>query len=692
MSERTEAKPEFVGTAVINPLFTHVSSPRAVMDANHAAQHLPLIKPEEPILKSGIEYELGKYINHVKVDHDSVVKAIVPKYKNGELNTETILFLEYERDGRDYLDYLEIQEYMSTHNMFGYKLKATDEFHGLHYNATIPKDTVLGAAASYGKDGTYDFTLNANVAFMSHPSVAEDGFAVSDEFLKRASYTIVTKRVINITKNLIPLNINGDNDFFKFLPDIGEAVRPDGLLCAYREGNEWLSVVDMSDEALCELDSTFDTPIYVPTNSYVVDINVIRGNYNKSEFATSMTRQLDYYAEAQINYYKEIVDRYNKIVAENTSRFGNDEAIRQTPRLRRFIADCMAKINATNGKQKLCYRKLPIDQYRIEVTVCSVRVPNYGSKLTDLAAAKGVVCSILPASAMPVDENGVRADIITDSSSTISRMNLSRAYTAYLGALSRDNKMRLQAHFYNKYGSNYINMLQPTDVEYVINYLKGMYELINGDMTEFINSLNQEEQYNHVIECLTRDIYIYLPSDSERNVVDVIDDLEKTPYKPHIGKVTYVDDYGNSVSTEEDVRIGNMPFMLLDKAALDGSSVSSAKTNSFNFPVKGSNSDKYKYPHSLTPTTTLGETEVRILRSFAHPRMVAELLDLAMNPVSHKQLVKAIYTSDIAYNPNLELDREASPYGNTKSLGLLRHVFNAAGFDIQYTEPDYLKR
>lgn len=692
MSQRTEAKIEFLGTAALNPLVTHVSSPRAVMDGNHTAQHLPLISPEEPIVKAGIEYEMGHYINDARTEHDCVVKAIIPKYSNGELNTETVLLVEYERNGKNWLDFIHIQEYMSTHNMFGYKLTPTDAFRELTYNSAIPKDTILGAAASYGKDGTYDFSINANVAFMSHPSVAEDGFAISTALLDKMKYTMVTKRVINLTKNLIPININGDSNFFKFLPDIGEAVRPDGLLCAYRESNEWFSPVDMSDEGLCELDSTFDTPVYVPPGSFVTDINIVRGNYTKPELSPAITRQLDYYAEVQTNYYKEIVDRYNKVLAEKASLYGHDNAINETPRLRRFIADCMVKVNAAaNPKYKLFHRKLPIDQYRIEVTVCSVRRPNLGNKFTDFSAAKGVCCAILPPEAMPVDSNGVRADIITDSSSTISRMNLSRAYTAYLGAMARDNQMRLQQHLINKHGPNYLSLITEEDVKYCIEYLKGIYTEINSDMMEFVNSLNVEEQYHHVIECLTRNIFIYLPTDNEKNVVDIIDSLEKTVYKPHIGKVSYIDDYGNTVTTEEDIRIGNMPFMLLDKVAMDGAAVSSARTNSFNFPIKGSNADKYKYPHSLTPTTTLSETEVRILSSFADPEMIAELLDLAMNPVSHKQLVKNIYNSDKAYDPNLELCRETFSYGNTKSLSLLRHVFNAAGFDIKYTEPDYLK-
>lgn len=387
MSQRTEAKIEFLGTAALNPLVTHVSSPRAVMDGNHTAQHLPLISPEEPIVKAGIEYEMGHYINDAQTEHDCVVKAIIPKYSNGELNTETVLLVEYERNGKNWLDFIHIQEYMSTHNMFGYKLTPTDAFRELTYNSAIPKDTILGAAASYGKDGTYDFSINANVAFMSHPSVAEDGFAISTALLDKMKYTMVTKRVINLTKNLIPININGDSNFFKFLPDIGEAVRPDGLLCAYRESNEWFSPVDMSDEGLCELDSTFDTPVYVPPGSFVTDINIVRGNYTKPELSPVITRQLDYYAEVQTNYYKEIVDRYNKVLAEKASLYGHDNAINETPRLRRFIADCMVKVNAAaNPKYKLFHRKLPIDQYRIEVTVCSVRRPNLGNKFTDFSA------------------------------------------------------------------------------------------------------------------------------------------------------------------------------------------------------------------------------------------------------------------------------------------------------------------
>lgn len=287
---------------------------------------------------------------------------------------------------------------------------------------------------------------------------------------------------------------------------------------------------------------------------------------------------------------------------------------------------------------------------------------------------------------MPVDELGNRADIITDSMSTISRMNLGRAYQAYLGSVSRDNRQRLITHYTSKYGNRFPYDINNGDLEYFYNYMHGLYSLINPDMVEFIASLNKDELRQHFIECMTRQINIYYPPDNSYNITDVIDSIEKSIYKPHSGKVSYIDELGNKVTTKEDVRIGQLYFMMLEKIANDYSGVSSAKVNNFGFPVKGTNLDKYKYPHSLTPTKTLGETETRILTSFANPEAVADLFDITLNPISHKLLIKSILESDKAFDPNYTIDRNIVQYGQTKSLSILKHIFNSCGFDYEFEE------
>ena len=177
------------------------------------------------------------------------------------------MFVEYTRDGKLYLDYIDVPLYKSSHNFFGYPLERTEELANAHYNVVIPKGTILGKTASYGREGSYNYGLNANVVFMSHPSVSDDGFVVSESFAKRSAFTSYRKSVINIGKNTIPLNLNGDEELFKFLPGIGEAVRLDGMLCALRDRNDWFSVYDLTNRGLAEVDSVFDNPTYVNTRS-----------------------------------------------------------------------------------------------------------------------------------------------------------------------------------------------------------------------------------------------------------------------------------------------------------------------------------------------------------------------------------------------------------------------------------------
>lgn len=687
-SNKTELKHEFLSVLADNSFIANISSPRSVMHSSHMASRVNIINPDRKIVLTGIETEFGKYIDDVRTEEDITVKAVIPKRREyGELNPETILLVEFERDSEIWLDLIKVPSTRSNHGVFGYPLHPSDALKEAVYNTTIPKDTILATTDSYHPDGSYMYGVLANVALMSHPSVSEDGFAVSRSFLKKGRHTAITKRVIYLNKGDIPLNLNGDNDVYKFIPSIGEKVRSDGLLCAVRKENKWLSIVDQCNDGLREVDHTFDESTYVPIGSVVVDIEVLRGNYGKSLLTPQMTENLDREAEALINFYTDIVRQYEKILYEKKRLLGDEYRIRQTGRLCRFIADCMIKRDSVKNRYNLCSRKIKIDQYRIEVTCMSVMEPNMGSKFTDIAASKGVVCSIMEDHEMPVDENGVRADVIAGGSdSTGSRMNWGRIYEHYLGAFSRDNQSRLVSKFTSKYGPNFINHLTREDELYVLNYVRGMYSHINSESTYFIDTLPEENISSQVKEYLTELIRIFYPPDNERNILDVIESIEKSEYKPHYGPVTYTDTLGKRVTTKDNVRIGVMYLLELDKTGDAFSAVSSSKVNSFNFPIKGGKADKYKYPHSLTPTTTMSETEVRIMSSFAKPELLAELLDVALNPVTHKSLIKQILESKEPFSSNLEINRTSEPYGQTKPLMLLKHMFNAAGFDFEYKE------
>lgn len=695
-----EIKPEFLGITACNEFAATTSSPRLVMFFNHFSQRPSLLTPDSKIVKTGIEYELAKYINDVRAEDDCVVKAVIPRYFNAGFSVMSglVLIVEYEKvinsQPKLVIDYIDVPYSVSQHSTFGAVLKPTSYLQNIQINQEIPKGTVLSTTDSHKDDGSYAYGLNANVAFMSIPEVSEDGFVVSESFCKRAKMQVIETRTIFIDKDTIPLNLYGNDEVYKFLPDIGEAVKPNGLLCATRPRNDWFSVGDMSNTSLKEHDPVFDTLTYVKTHSRVIDIKVIKTNYKKNEFTDKVTEQLDSYANLLNTFNQTVVNQVNGLMESKKQMYKTTEHVELSPRLHRFMTDIMIQLESAtaNSKTKLTYRKLPINQYKIDVTVESVLTPTFGFKQTCISAGKGVIVGVWPDADMPVDAYGNRAEVITDPSSTISRMNLGRVYEAYLGATSRDNRSRLINYIHTRYGqkkmSKIIPLLTDDDVAYCYNYLKGLYMLINPQMDEFITSLNPEDLRLHIQEVLLENIYFFYPPDNEYNIIDVIGNIEASIYAPYYTNITYRNTLGHMVTTKEKIRIGNMYIMMLEKIADDFMAVSSAKVNNFSFPVKSSSVDKHRYQHSHNPTKTMGETEDRIYNAYASQEFMAEIVDINTSPNSHKQLIKNILQSDHPVANLPDIDRQANPYGQNKPLLIFKHMANAFGIDFNFVPED----
>lgn len=676
---RSEIKLEFLGSSGNNPFVANVSSPRAVMDSNHMSQTLSLLTPTENIVKTGIEYELGKYINDKKTRYDSLVKGVVEKHPNaGRKNPTWLVFLEYEKDGRLYLDIEEINSHESTHNFFGYETNPTPELINAGYNTVLPKETNLTRTNTLSDTGSYMYGRTANIVFMSAPPVAEDGIVISESFAKKCSFLSVTERVIDIDKDTIPLNLYGKGDEYKFIPDIGEKVREDGLLCAYRENDPWLCVADFEDENLREADPVFDINCYVGTDAEVIDIEVIRGDADRLGLPEKMVEQLEKYSGAMTSYYERAISMYRNILKERRRGSGRADNYNLAPKLIRFINDAMMITEAQNrGRIKLNYKMAPIKGYRVVVKTRSKMSLNLGYKLTGLNADKGVVCKIMKDEDMPVDEWGVRAEVIMDDTSTISRMNLGRAYEPYLGAVSRDNRERIK-----KMCEGGLNKAKVAEVT---AYLRGLYELINPDMVEFIDGLDESGRKSHIEDILKTELYIYYPPDNARNIIDVCRDIRDSIYRPNVGKVTYRALDGRMTTTKEDVIIKRMYIMVLEKVGVDFSAVNTAKVNNYGFPIRSTNQiDKFKTPHAISPTKTLGETEVRILMSFAGPEMLIDMIDYNLNLKSLKLLIGGILEDERPFGNDYAIDRRYNNYGQTKSLSMLKHLFSGYGINIAY--------
>lgn len=292
---------------------------------------------------------------------------------------------------------------------------------------------------------------------------------------------------------------------------------------------------------------------------------------------------------------------------------------------------------------------------------------------------------------MPVDANGNRADIVMDPYSTIDRMNLGRLFEQYINAASRDvvlkitndlqlvpNSKRIKEALLN------IEKQEPAKIEKAWNYLLGYYSIVSPKMhVWFTDGEYKGTRLDHLLSVINNGIYLYLPPDNDVESETIIKELEKH-YAPIYGPVSYIGNSGNRVTTKNNVRIGSLYIILLEKTGDDWTAVSSGKLQHFGVLAPITNADKFSQPSRNQAIRALGESEVRIYASYAGAEVTADIMDRSNNPATHKQVLYSILGADkptVIYNT---VNRQEIPLGGSKPLSLAKHLSLCSGMKFSY--------
>ena len=309
---------------------------------------------------------------------------------------------------------------------------------------------------------------------------------------------------------------------------------------------------------------------------------------------------------------------------------------------------------------------------------------------------KGVICQVEPAWKMPVDEEGNVADIIMDGGSTINRMNTGRLYEQYYNAASRHTHnlickmLNIAPYTKGVAVENHLESLDPATLESAYQTLLGYYNLLYPAMTQWAQE-REESLVQFMSVIVSEGIYIYLPTDNQKESVQIVKDIEASIYRPHYGKVSYVGNSGKRVVTKDNIRIASMYVLLLEKTGDDWSSVSSSKLQHLGVIAPLTKQDKYAKPARLQAVKGAGEAEVRIFTSYAKGNFTVEMMDRNNNPKTHKHICNAILGAPKPSNVDNLVDRTVIPFGGSKPLALIRHISECAGFRFKYTPFDASK-
>lgn len=366
----SQLKPEFLSITALSCYPGHTSASRLVMDAAHWGSRLTIVKPEvRAFISSGLEIELGKYIDDVRAEEDCVIKSMVHKLQDQDINPESIVMVEFEKDGELVLDFIKIPRYKSKHNKHGYSLTPTAAITDSGLNTEVlPEGTVLAKTASYDEEnGEYMFGTNLNVIAFSDPAVSEDGVVFSESAAKKLVFTNVVTTVIDLSSDMIPINRYGDDNYFQSLPNIGDVIE-DGIMFAHRVRNDGFCIADTNNKSIRKTNHLFDIPSRVPAGSKVLDIKIIKGKFEKSIYCPKMQEQFEELAEMNLSYARQTINMFDRYKYDIEKRTGHEVVLKTTPRLDIIYREALELIEASKVRKRYSVRNKEID--RSSFTAC----------------------------------------------------------------------------------------------------------------------------------------------------------------------------------------------------------------------------------------------------------------------------------------------------------------------------------
>ena len=674
---------------LINPFMDKLSSQRGMMMSDHVGQSLIVDGCEIPHCFTGFEKKVGKYsIDKTARDQEVQVVAVIPKFILSEgsypvhYNPSKTVIYRGMSDGK--IGCFDIEDFTTVTDGFGYRNVYGNA--SINVGNIINKNDVIVHAPTHEGELYKLFGCNLNVAYMAIPQVTEDGIAISESAAKKLETEGYSTISIDIRPDQIPLNLYGDDNNYKFMPDIGTHVSDDGVVCVLRSPTADSIIHDMSPANLKKIQHLHDKLYRIPAGAEILDIYVSINRKNKpvSTIRTDVIyQQAEAYRQKINTYHRSIYKLYQQLVEvsgnEYTDAFSTlayNAAGELLSAGERLDNTCIMR---KNGVLIPIRNKADIEFIHIDIKYRHKRPIRHGFKLTGRFGNKGVVSKIIPDDECPTDAEGFRADIIIDPVSVFNRMNPGQQYEQFI---------------------NRGNVLLRRRVTEVINTTKD-YQRAFDMMLEWANDLNpnyaqllaeimptMEDKISLVNDTIKRGFLMNIPpftSGIDQQKILYLSDKYNIKASP----VTYIitDENGNKkrVVTKQPVLIGEMFTWLLNKIPhLRACGI--GYINNFRTPVKSS--DKY---NSISPypvsALRFGEDEMRNIIAVAGGETAALIHGMyANNKEALDKLAEILlHSPNPSRIPNVGMTLAEIIRGNSM-VNVTKHMFGCFGVDITFDE------
>lgn len=678
----------------LNPTVHGDSSPRSAMFGGHAGQAVTIEGSTPRMLKTGQEYEYAKGTFSIQAPCDMLVIDVIQRFTESvgrggvKLNPETYVVYEKVSDKTTALEIasnvfciLRIPAYHTRNHALGFKyVQNVANQQKLFPGNIVEKGTVFAYSPNRTAGGDYKYGRETNVAFVSIPEVEQDGMVVTESFANAMACTKINSLVAQWGENKILLNLYGDANNYKPFPDIGEKIRDDGMLFAVRSIEPGVGVVNLTPKALMEFDPIFDQPKYAEAGATIINIAVksdrMRTGRSEVQF---YDKQPERYERASRAFSVRLRDNYERLLREHPATLLLDDelnrmvtdAISDTGGLDRRFNNAGEVISMDKGAQ--IYNKVPIGDWRAEITFVKRLEAGVRFKITDTHGGKGVIVKVIKDEDTFIDEFGNRADVLMDNCSITKRMNLGKPAEQYINGAS-------------VYATKIARQLRDAgDLDGAWNHLMSYYEAAAFEQWEMmINDpvygakTNRDFHVNWICE---HGVELFCPTDRKYYGAEQIRRILKKHDFPTT-RARYRAPNGEFVWTKDPVVIAPIYIILLEKMGEYWASCAIPKLTHFGTLSTLTQVDKHSLPWRNTPTRFTGESEVRLFLAATGGWFTNRLLSFANTPAMQKEAVtKILQHPDPMRLPSM-IDEKKTPLGKGRPLQMYKHIQACRGIHL----------
>lgn len=659
-----------LGKGLLQPFNDTNSGSRKIMQAIQKEQSIQLCKSETAIISTGAENRYGELSStFIRAESPYMVIDKIPRNKN----QYTALLLDKEHNILTCLLRTNYEYYTES---YGIDLNPSgiDDF---NKGDIIPEGTVLSKSTSFDSANNKEDGVNLATVYMAVGYTTEDPIVLSESAAKKLTSPLFNIYEITINENDIPLNMYGDNNYYKAFPDIGEEVKNGCLAVIRREKKDDEALYAQSRERLRE--RMISDTSYVAKGK-VVDVEVFCNNPEKLNemYFNQIKSYYDKSIEYAIHLYQAIDSFTN---AHPSVQISYD--LQKEFRRCKDLADGVPHI-----KEKV------FNNIILRIVTREERVLEQGDKITDRYGGKGVVSKILPDSEMPqYFRNGEYHPIeaIYNNSTIINRLNPGQSFETEITWVG-EKLLEYISSFYFPAKNSYLNgnSMSMYDAlnkaeEYILRYLNIISKDYASDFHNIIHQMPMDERIYQMDSLLeSGDIPIVIvPMKDEVNIETLQKLYEEFPFQEEYLLVNMKDSRGNirKVKTYRPVIVGKKYIYRLKQLAEEKfSAVSLASTNIRGENTKTKANKMHVSPIAKTPVR-LGGMEASELMQLPRPEYAVESLMLLSTSSAARRSFKKLLLGD-PFDRNIELDENAK----SRNVEIANAYLKCLGLKLEFTK------